>query len=153
MHMVTMHAGFPSSSQIYLSKRRLQAELCVVNLAFISLDYKKYCTLMCVNNNQSFMQICAHSIKQSIRPELTILLDCWKSPNLLPAEKLIKPEYSFHAEEMKSLLSFVTCRDIVVASVALTALGAPPVLVPDVVADGHVTIDLFITLMLCCATL
>ena len=32
-------------------------------------------------------------------------------------------------------------RDIVVASVPLTALCAPPVLVPDVVAEGHVVPD------------
>ena len=47
----------------------------------------------------------------------------------------------------------VTCRDIVVAPVPLTALGAPPVLVPDVVADGHVAVDLLVALVLCRAAL
>ena len=47
----------------------------------------------------------------------------------------------------------VTCRNIVVASVPLATLGAPPVLVPDVVADGHVAVDLLVALMLRCAAL
>lgn len=42
----------------------------------------------------------------------------------------------------------VSYRDIVVASVPLTALGAPPVLVPDVVADCHVAVDLLVALLL-----
>ena len=47
----------------------------------------------------------------------------------------------------------VTCRDIVVAPVPLTALGAPPVLVPDVVADGHVAVNLLVALVLSRAAL
>ena len=35
----------------------------------------------------------------------------------------------------------------------MTALGAPPVLVPDVVADGHVAVDLLVALVLCRAAL
>ena len=42
----------------------------------------------------------------------------------------------------------LTYRDVVVASVSLTALCALPVLVPDVVAEGHVAADLAVALVL-----
>ena len=44
-------------------------------------------------------------------------------------------------------------RHIVVAPVALAALCAPPVLIPDVMAQGHVAVDLLVALGLGRATL
>ena len=47
----------------------------------------------------------------------------------------------------------MTHRDVVVASVTLAALCTLPVLVPDVVAERHVAVDLSLALFGSCAPL